>query len=126
MKNNPEINLDKQEEIPREKPLSLSRRSSRMSISSNVTFSHRPSIVSNPRQRSSRSFSRTSFSLAPDHLRLIKTIRPTATTKTNKDNQFEILKNGIHVQFRLSKKDQVPQQQQRKNERTLLFQIFRF
>lgn len=107
MKNNPEIHLEKTKEFSRDKSTSPSRRSSRMSILSTSTFSHRPSIISNQRQHSSRSYSRGSISvtnqpLSQDHLRLIK---PT------KDHPIETIKNGIHVQFRLSKKDQIPKQQ---------------
>lgn len=89
------------EEITLDKSLHHRRTSSRLSISSVSTYSHRPSISTNARPRFSRSVSRTS-SITSNHPRLIKTIQ---------DNSLEILKNGIHVQFRLSTQDQLTSQQ---------------
>ena len=106
MKNNPPINLKKQEVIVRDKSMSPSRRSSRMSVLSNSRLSHRPSLITNARQRSSRSYSRGSISITNQPLRQMKTIQQT----TNKDHQVEVIKNGIHIQFRLSKQDQFPKQ----------------
>ena len=92
------------EEISLDKSVNHRRTSSRLSISSASTYSHRASISANPRARLTRSYSRTS-SITTNHLRLIKTLQPTI------DNPLEVLKNGIHVQFRLSTKDQLTNQQ---------------
>ncbi len=72
-----------------------------MSISSIPNLSHRPSITINPKARLSRTFSRASIfsttSILQDNLRLLKSMHQ-GTAETI----HEPIKNGIHVEFKLS------------------------
>ncbi len=77
-----------------------------MSISSITNLSHRQSIT---KARSSRTFSRASIfstsSMLQDNLRLLKSMHQGTT-----ENIVEPIKNGIHVEFKLSTPNDQTQQ----------------
>jgi hypothetical protein len=64
-------------------------------------MAHRQSLIINQKSRPSRSFSRASFlstnNLIQDNLRLLKSLH-----QVNSENLVESIKNGIHVEFKLS------------------------
>ncbi len=75
-----------------------------MSVSSITSLSHRQLITANPRLRTNRSFSRASFlhtsHILQDNLRLLK-----AMHQGTSESVLEPIKNGIHLEFKLSTQD---------------------
>lgn len=86
-----------------------------MSISSIGNFSHRQSLIINSKGRLSRTFSRASIFSTNS---LLKSIHQNST-----DNHIETIKNGIHVEFKLSTPNQQPIQ---KRLFYLIFFLFLF
>jgi len=80
-----------------------------VSISSIKNLSHRQSITINPKAHLSRTFSRASIfstsSMLQDNLHLLKSMHQGTT-----ENIVEPIKNGIHVEFKLSKPNDQTQQ----------------
>jgi hypothetical protein len=101
------LNPTKKKSISDDKPIVSRRTSSRISVSSITNLSHRQSLTTNPKVRSSRAFSRTSFShLLQDNLRLLKSMH-----QETSETIIEPIKNGIHVEFKLSTQDEQTKQQ---------------
>jgi len=103
------LNSEKQKDICDNKSIVRRRTSSRVSVSSISSLSHRQSITSNPKMRSSRSFSRASFmsanSMFQDNLHLLKSIH-----QATSEPVAESIKNGIHVEFKLSSQNEQKKQ----------------
>ena len=100
-KRSEQLNPKKQQSITDTKPIIHRRASSRASLTSSINYSHRQSLTANPKVRLNRSFSRASFlstsNPAQDNLRLLRSMH-----QGTSENVVEPIKNGIHVEFKLS------------------------